>query len=222
MAKQKIKRTKLPPKLVKYLEDRGVKHEILEHRTVFTAMDAAATMRKKMNEIAKALFIKANKDYYLVVLPADYNIDFKKLEKTIGKQTDQKAVTVKIPGEKIMENVLKVRAGTMSAFGGLHKLPVVMDKGLSRAKKAVFSAGSFNHSVEMLVRDFVALENAALGDFGKKKKIKTPKKTKPGTKPKKKTKPKPKARAKAKPKAKPARRTAAKNNGTRRKAARRK
>jgi Ala-tRNA(Pro) deacylase len=191
-------KTKLPPKLVKYLEERGVKHEILEHRTVYTALDVAATMRRKLNEIAKSLFIKANKDYYVVVLPADRNIDFNKLSKVIGKQTGQKAVTVKIPGEKIMENVLKVKAGTMSAFGGLHKLPVVMDKGLSRVKKAVFSAGSFNHSVEMLVRDFVALENAALGDFGKKKKIKPPARTRPGTKPKKTNRPAIKKTAKKK------------------------
>lgn len=177
MRKNMVKKTtKLPSKVVKYLEAKGIDHEILEHRTVYTAMDAAATMRRKLGEIAKSLFVKANKDYYVVVLSADRNVDFKRLGKVIGRETGQKAVTVKIPGEKIMENVLKVRAGTMSAFGGLHKLPVIADKGLARAKKAVFSAGSFNHSAEMLVRDFVALENAVLGDFGKKKNIKIPKK----------------------------------------------
>ena len=57
------KKTKLPAKLVKYLEKAGVKHEIIEHKTVYTAYDAAATMKKKLNEIAKSLFIKADKDY---------------------------------------------------------------------------------------------------------------------------------------------------------------
>ena len=60
----------------------------------------------------------------------------------------------------------------MSAFGGVHKLPVYMDKGLTKAKKAIFSSGSFNHSVEMAVKDFVKLENAVLGSFGIKKKVK--------------------------------------------------
>lgn len=183
----KKSKTKLPAKLVKYLEKAGVKHEILEHRTVYTAYDAAATMRKKLNEIAKSLFIKADKDYYLVLLPADYNLDFKKLGKCIGMQTKNPVKVVKIPGEKVMENLLKVKAGAMSAFGGLHKLPVIIDKGLVKVKKGVFASGSHNHSIEMAVKDFVKLEEAVLGSFGVKKKIKKQKITKPKKAVKKKT-----------------------------------
>ncbi|MBU4375382.1 YbaK/EbsC family protein [Patescibacteria group bacterium] len=168
----KTKKTKLPAKLVKYLEKAGVKHEILEHRTVYTAFDAATTMKKKLGEIAKSLLIKADKDYYLAILPADYNLDFKKLGQCIGAQTGKPIKTVKIPGEKIMESALKVKAGALSAFGGLHKAPVIMDKGLLKVKKAVFSSGSFNHSIEMAVKEFVKMENALLGSFGVKKKVK--------------------------------------------------
>jgi prolyl-tRNA editing enzyme YbaK/EbsC (Cys-tRNA(Pro) deacylase) len=177
--KKRKTKTKLPPKLVKYLDEHGVDHEILEHKTVYTALDAAATMRKKMDEIAKSLLVKADKDYYLVLLPADKNLDFKKLGSCIGAQAGKKIKVVKIPGEKIMEETLKIKAGTLSAFGKLHKLPVYMDNGLAKAKKAVFSGGSINHSVEMAVRDFIRMEEAILGSFGIKKKIKVQKKTKP-------------------------------------------
>lgn len=170
---------RLPPKLVKYLEEAGIKHDILEHRTVYTAIDAAATMKRKLNEVAKSLLVKADKDYYLVLLPADYNLDFKKLGKCIGIQTGQKVKVVKIPGEKVMSELLKIKAGALSAFGGLHKLPVIADKGLTKARKAIFSSGSFNHSVEMAVKDFVKLENAVLGSFGIKKKVKMQKTVKP-------------------------------------------
>jgi Ala-tRNA(Pro) deacylase len=176
--KSKVK-GKLPEKLVKYLEEAGIKHDILEHRTVYTAIDAAATMKKKLNEVAKSLLVKADKDYYLVLLPADNNLNFKKLGACIGMQTGQKVKVVKIPGEKVMTDLLKIKAGAMSAFGGLHKLPVVADKGLIKAKKAIFSSGSFNHSVEMAVKDFIKLENAILGSFGIKKKVKIQKTGKP-------------------------------------------
>lgn len=165
------KKARLPQNLIKYLEKMGVKHNILEHRTVYTAYDAAATMGKKLNEIAKSLLVLADKDYYLVLVPADHNLDFKKLAKFLSQHSGKKVKIVKIPGEKVMEKLLKVKAGAMSAFGGLHKLPVVMDKKLVKLKKAVFSSGSFNHSVEMAVKDFIKLENAILGDFGIKKKI---------------------------------------------------
>lgn len=165
------KKVKFPQKLAKYLEAAGVKHDILEHRTVYTAYDAAATMKKKLNEIAKSLLVMADKNYYLVILPADYNLDFKKLGKIISKQIGQPVKAIKIPDEKAMTNLLKLRNEAMSAFGGLHKLPVIVDKKLAGAKKAVFNSGSFNHSVEMTVKDFIKYENALLGEFGIKKKV---------------------------------------------------
>ena len=165
------KKLVFPQKLAKYLEKAGVKHNVLEHKTVYTAYDAATTMNKKLNEIVKSLLVIADKDYYLVLLPADHNLDFKKLAQFVGKATGKKIKVVKIPGEEVMKKLLKVKAGAMSAFGGLHKLPVVMEKKLAKMKKAVFASGSFNHSVEMAVKDFIKLENAMLGNFGIKKKV---------------------------------------------------
>lgn len=179
------KKSKLPVKLISYLDKAGIDHKILEHKTVYTAFDAAATMGKKLNEIVKSLLIKADKDYYLVLLPADHNLDFKKIEKTISKQSGKAVKSIKIPGEKIMAEVLKIKSGSLSAFGSLHKLPVVFDKGLQKAKRAVFSSGSFNHSVEMATKDFIRLENVVLGAFGVKKKIKKIKSQKKGAKNKK-------------------------------------
>jgi hypothetical protein len=54
----------------------------------------------------------------------------------------------------------------------MYKLPVIVDKKLAKVKKAIFSSGSLNYSVEMAVDDFVKLENAVLANFGIKKKIK--------------------------------------------------
>ena len=162
--------TKFPLVLAKYLKKAKVKHNILEHKTVYTAHDVAATMGKKLNEIAKSLLVVADKDYYLAILPADHNLDFKKLAELVSKVAGRKTKVVKISGEEVMAKLLKVKAGAMSAFGSLHKLPVVMEKKLAGAKKAVCSSGSFNHSVEMAVKDFIKLEKAVLGRFGAKKK----------------------------------------------------
>lgn len=167
---------KFPQKLAKYLEKAGIKHDVLEHKTVYTAYDAAATMGKKLSEVVKTLLVAADKDYYLAILPADHNLDFKKLSREISKISGKKVKTVQIPGEEIMKKLLKIKAGAMSAFGGLHKLPLILEKNLLKTKKAVFASGSFGHSVEMAVKDFVKLENAVLANFGVKKKTKIMKK----------------------------------------------
>ncbi len=168
MAKNKVK---FPQQLAKYLAKARAKYKVMQHKTVYTAYDVAATMKKKLGEVAKTLLVAADKNYYLVILPADHNLDFKKLAKIIGQQSKTKVKVIKIPNEKVMAKVLKIKAGTMSAFGGIHKLPVIMDKSLTKVKKAVFSTGSFNHSLEMAVKDFIKQERATIGLFGVKKTI---------------------------------------------------
>jgi len=166
------KRIKIPAKVLKYLEKARVKHEILEHKTVYTAIDAAMTIKRKLNEIAKSLLIKADKDYYLVLMPADSNLNFEKLKKVIGKIKAKEIKVIKIPGEKIVESALKIKAGSITAFGKLHKVGVIIDKKFEKVKKAVFAAGTPNYSIEMAVKDFIDLEEAIVGVVGEKKKIK--------------------------------------------------
>lgn len=165
-------KVKLPARIASYLEKAGVNHQVLTHKTVYTAIDAAATMKKKLNEIAKSLLIKADKDYYVAILPADQNLDMEKLKNLIAKARGKEVKVIKIPGEKIMAEVIKAKKSAMTAFGGAHKLPVVVEKNLEKAKKLVLSSGSYNHSVEMKIKDFIKMENAILGKFGVKKKIK--------------------------------------------------
>ena len=169
------KTTKLPAKVIKHLEKAGVNHEILEHKTVYTAIDAAATMKKKINEIVKSLLVKADKDYVLVLLPADNNADLDKVGKLIGKHKGKDVKVIKIPGEKIVDNALKVKNGAVTAFGQLHDVLVVMDKKLEKVKKGVFASGSHNHSIVMSIKDYIKMEEPIMGVIGKKKKIKKPK-----------------------------------------------
>ena len=110
-------------KLLKILEESKTKHEIVEHRTVYTAYDAAATMHVKLNQIAKSLLVKMNKPlehgkkpYAIVIVPADKNIDLKKLPK-IMSTSDVRITKVNIPKEGVMKSQFKVKPGAMSAFG---------------------------------------------------------------------------------------------------------
>lgn len=163
-------------KLLKHLEESEKDFEIVEHRTVYTAYDAAATMHVKLNSIAKSLLVKINKPlvhglkpYAVVIVPADKNIDLKKIAKVVSTK-DLKITKVTIPKENIMKTVFKVKPGAMAAFASLYKIPVVVDKALKGT--VVFSAGSFNESVKMKVTDFIKLEQAITGEFSIAKKIK--------------------------------------------------
>lgn len=162
----------IPAKVKKYLDSKGVDYEELAHKTVYTAYDAAQTLKKQLKEIAKTILVEADKTHALVVLPADKKIDMEKLKKALG------AKKISIPNEKVMIKVLKIKPGTLSSFGRLHDLEVVVDKAMLGVKKAVVSTGSFTDSVFIKVKDFVQSEEARLANVAMSGGYKIPKKMK--------------------------------------------
>jgi len=162
----------LTKKLLGKLNDSKVQYEVVGHKKVFTAFDAAATLKVKLEEVAKSLLVKAGKDFYLALLPANKNLDFKKLAKVLNVEVTKLA----IPKEKVMTSKFKIKPGTMSAFGSLYKIPVVVDNSLIKIKTAVFSSDSFVESLKMKVKDYLMLENPVKGNFSVAKKIKKEKK----------------------------------------------
>jgi len=161
-------------KLQKHLDDNEIKYEIVAHRLVYTAYDVAATLHVKLSIIAKGLLVKMNKPlehgkkpYAMAVVPADKNIDLKKLARVMTTK-DVRITKVEIPKEAVMKSRFKLKPGSMAAFGSEYKLPVLMDKALKGM--VIFSSGSFTESVKMSVADFIKLEQAKTGNFSVAKK----------------------------------------------------
>ncbi|MBP6943218.1 MAG: YbaK/EbsC family protein [Candidatus Buchananbacteria bacterium] len=143
-------------KLTKYLEAQGAKFDVVSHRTVFTAYDAAATLKRELHEIAKTLLIAADKQLVLAVVPANKKLDLEKIKKAL------KATKVVIASEKQLVAALKIKPGTLSAFGSLHKLQVLADDSLTKAKKIVLSSGSTTDSIIMPTVAYLKLEGAKI------------------------------------------------------------
>lgn len=212
----------LPGRVAKHLAKHEAEYEHIIHKTVFTAYDAAQTLKRQLKEIAKTLLIQADKTFVLVIIPADKKLDMVRLKKVLG------VGKVSIPNEKVMVRVLKIKPGAVASFGTLHKLEVIVDKALATSQKVIFSTGSFTDSVLMKVKDFIRIEEAKVAQIaiaggyklpkpvkkqmkkalrqaqGKRKKkfSKAKAKSKSKSKPKTKAKAKPKVKAKVKTKSK--------------------
>src|SRR3989338_8510958 len=154
----------LPAKIKNFLLKNKIKHDILKHKTVFTAYDLANTLKKKLNEVAKTLVIRVDKGHVLVVLPASRQVDFKALKKIL------KAKKIDIDRENVMVKLFKVKAGALYAIHGrLNKIPVYVDKSLTKAKKIVAQAGSFEESLHLTAKEFIRAVGGQLASFGKKR-----------------------------------------------------
>lgn len=196
-------------KLLKHLEAKGVKFDVVEHKKVYTAYDLAQTLGEKLEKIGKSLLVqvelpalkKKGKKHFVVVVPASYQVDLKKIEKAL------KAKKAELAPEKVLKK-LGIKPGALVPFGSFHKLEVLLDKTLLNAKDIILSAGSFTDSLRMKTKDLHKIEDALVAAIGikvtkgkpKKKKVAPKKKTaKKKLSPKKKAVPK---RKKAVPKRK--------------------
>lgn len=148
--------------LDKLLTANKIKYSIVEHRKVYTAYDSAQTQDLKLGEVAKAVLVKGKKALYFAVLPAGNNCDFKALAKVVGEK-------VSMAKEKDIVKNLKTKVGLIAPFGSLYKVPVFLDKKLTKNKKINLPAGSYTESVILSLKDYTKLESPTLGNFSVKK-----------------------------------------------------
>lgn len=155
----------IPTKVTNYLKVLKIKAKPILHKTVYTAYDAAATMKAKLNEIPKVLHVVADKKrHIIVVVPASYQVDFAKLKQAL------RAKKVELASEKLMRKAFKMKKGALTAFGGLYKgSEVLVDRAFSRAKRVIAGAGTYTDSLEMKTKDFLKATGGKLGVYGKKR-----------------------------------------------------
>jgi len=147
----------IPSKIKKFLEKNKINFEIISHKKVYTAYDLAQTTRTKLDWIVKTLFVKVDKDYYLVLLPASRRLNFSKLKKLL------KAKKIKIASEKEMAKRLKIKPGAITPFASIYGLKAVLDNTLKKVKAPLFGTGSFTESLRLKIKDFITKEEPIFG-----------------------------------------------------------
>lgn len=155
----------IPKQILTRLEKEGRAFEALAHRTVFTAYDAAATLRRSLDEVGKALIVKAGPLVAVAVMPASRRLDTAKLGKALAKYAGKQLAAVKIVSEKEVLKTTEEKERPVTAFASYYELPLFVDVLLAKKNKVIFPAGSFNNSLEMKVKEFLAHEKAVLASF---------------------------------------------------------
>lgn len=168
-------------KIKKFLEKENIKHEVVEHKKVYTAFNAAETQHVKSNEVVKTVLVKvSNGSFILVAVPAGKRVDVNKIAKAINDQaeknykvivkTDKKAkkpkiVTAKLSSEKDIISNLKTKVGLISPFSQIYGLTLLFDKKLTKNKHLLVSAGSYTESIKIKTTDFLKFMVGLQGTF---------------------------------------------------------
>ena len=162
-------------KLLNYLEKNKVKYELIDHRIVYTAWDLVQTLHlKKPAEVVKTLIVKIDKDYVLVLLPSNKNLDKAKFKKTVNqwrKKQELKAIKkIDFAKEAWMKKNIKVgKLGAIPPFGKLLNMPVFADNAILKPVKVIVNVGDYGTSLKITTKDLIKLEEPIKASFAKKK-----------------------------------------------------
>src|SRR3990172_2984818 len=133
-----LKPVKLLAKLEGFLKKNNAKYNARAHRTVFTAYDAAQTLKVDLRSVVKTLVVQADRNLVLVALPSNRNLDFGKLRKTL-KSAGQPVKKISLASEKLISSRITKTPGAVPPFGGLYRIPTVADRGVLKPRTLILN-----------------------------------------------------------------------------------
>jgi Ala-tRNA(Pro) deacylase len=130
------------------------------HQTAYTAQEIAAVQHVPGKEMAKVVMVKVDGKMVMLVLPASYRVETKKLKEALNCKK------VGIVKEEAFQDLFPdCEIGAMPALGNLYNLEVWVDKLLTEDKFIVFQAGSHVETLRIQYSDYDRLVKPKVGDF---------------------------------------------------------
>jgi Ala-tRNA(Pro) deacylase len=150
---------KIPKQLIDCLEENKVDYEILHHPEAVTAQRIAQAEHVKGRRHAKIVMVKSGEQHLMIVLPADHQIDLKKLKKAVGK-------AVSLDSEQEFKPLFPdCVVGAMPPFGNLYGVPTYVDNRLAQEEYIVFEAGTHTDAIKLSYRDYEKIAKPRVEDF---------------------------------------------------------
>lgn len=165
-------------KILNYLKKKKYKFDIIEHKTTYTAFDTAQTTQKKEKkvkpeEIVKALVVKADRDYFLALVPASKKLDKKKLLKIINalkkKKKEKLYKSLDLAKEVWMKKNILGKVGATPAFRGLLGIEIYIDAVLAKQKNLYVGSGEYEYLLKVSTKQYLKNEMPIIGNFGVKR-----------------------------------------------------
>lgn len=149
-------------RILALLEEQHVPYKLTEHEAVRTSEEAAKLRGVALRTGAKAMIVRGkDADYYLFVLPADKQLDWKQMRALLGVRH------LRFATEEEAEGVAHVKMGSVPPFGNVLGLPTYFDEGLFENEVVNFNPGSTTHSIAMKSADLRALVSPVVTSFAK-------------------------------------------------------
>jgi Ala-tRNA(Pro) deacylase len=143
-------------RLEAWLRQGGVPFTVLRHGPVYTSEQAAAVRGTSLASGAKALVVKADQRFVLLVLPADRKLGNRKARESLAVKS------LRFATKEEVENLTGLQPGSIPPFGSLFGLTTYCDPALADNSSINFNAGDHAISIQMAYADFIRVEKPTL------------------------------------------------------------
>lgn len=147
----------------KYLKQNGVRYSHSIHSPAYTAREVATAECMPVHELAKVVVYSGDNGYGMLLLPADYIVNFAEVRRLLGLSEIRLA---KEP--ELLELFPDCETGAMPPFGNLFNLPVLMEESLAASPFLAFNAGTHRDVIHISGSDFHRLVNPLVAAFASK------------------------------------------------------
>jgi Ala-tRNA(Pro) deacylase len=143
-------------RIEQYLQQQGVRYEVLRHARAFSAQRLAQAEHIPGKMQAKAVILRSGDQFYMAVLPAVAHVDFAAFSKLAGKPC-------RLATEEEFKPLFPdCETGAMPPLGSFYMLPVYADDLLEEDDEIVMQAGTHTDSVKLAWDDYLRLERPRL------------------------------------------------------------
>jgi Ala-tRNA(Pro) deacylase len=136
-------------KLMDYLDQNGIRYEVIHHPLAYTAQGVAAAVHIAGKDVAKTVIVKIDGKPVMAVLPAPRRLDLHELRRVAGTDSVELATEQEFAG--IFPDC---QPGAEPPFGNLYGMDTIVSDRLSADKQIVFNAGSHTECVRLAYHDF--------------------------------------------------------------------
>lgn len=137
--------------LKRYLDDQGIGYQTLAHPHSETSLVTAAAAHVPGERLAKAVIVKDDERYLMVVLPADHHVHLGRLHQYLGHE-------VGLATEQELRRLFPdCEQGAIPPLGAAYDVDTVVDSSMASADTVFFESGDHEHLIQMDAGKFAAL-----------------------------------------------------------------
>jgi len=136
----------------RYLDTQRIAYATIQHAPTYTAQEVAATAHIPGRILAKTVMIKLDGKMAMAVLPASYQIDFRRMKQATG------AHKLELAAEEEFAGMFPgCETGAMPPFGSHFGLDVYVAESLAENREIAFNGGTHTDLIKMAYADFERL-----------------------------------------------------------------